>query len=231
LALRDDGEGEVKVVGVDGCRAGWFAVVLRGERSATAVYSTVKELWAENNDADLILIDIPIGLRDEGHDERLCDVEARKLLRWPRRSGVFPAPCRAAAYEDIYENASRVNKKLTDRNLSLQTYHISRKIREVDKFLRDNRGARQVVRETHPEVCFWAFAGGPMKYPKKKTTGFRERTATLGSFFPKTVEIAGGALHSYLRKDVGRDDIVDALAAGVAAIRGAEGLASIPNEP
>ncbi|UCE28009.1 MAG: DUF429 domain-containing protein [Candidatus Coatesbacteria bacterium] len=231
MARGDDGEGEVKAVGVDGCRAGWFAVVLSAERSETAVYSTIKELWAENNDADLILVDIPIGLRTEGPDERLCDVEARKLLGWPRRCSVFPAPCHAAVYEDIYEDASRVNKKLTGRKLSLQSYHISRKIREVDKLLAEDPAARRVIRETHPEVCFWAFAGGPMKYPKRKTIGFRERMATLRSFFSKAVEIVEEALRSYRRRDVGRDDILDALVAAVAVVRGAEGLASIPDEP
>lgn len=32
----------MKAVGVDGCRAGWFAVILSGERSATAVYSPIR---------------------------------------------------------------------------------------------------------------------------------------------------------------------------------------------
>lgn len=231
MALRDDGEGEVMVVGVDGCPAGWFAVGLDGERWTTTVFSSIKDLWAENSIADLILIDIPIGLREEGHDERRCDVKARKLVGWPRCSSVFPAPCRAAIYKNTYEKASLINNERTGRKLSLQSYHISHKIRDVDEFLTENQGPCQAIRETHPEICFWAFAGRPMEHPKRKTAGFRERVAALGSFFTKAVEIIEEASRLYLRRDVGRDDIVDALAAAVTAVGGADGLVSIPDKP
>lgn len=221
----------MKKIGVDGCPAGWFAVVLDGERWTMAVFSSIKYLWEENNNADLILIDIPIGLRDEGPDERRCDVEARKLLGWPRRCSVFPAPCRAAVYEDNYEKASLINNELTGRKLSLQSYHISRKIREVNEFLTENQGIYQAIRETHPEVCFRALAGRPMAHSKKKAVGFRERMGVLEFLLPKAVEIVEEAPRLYRRGDVGRDDIVDALAAAVTATGGADGLVSIPDKP
>jgi predicted RNase H-like nuclease len=231
MALRDDGKGELKIVGVDGCRAGWFAVGLDGERWITTVFSSIKDLWAENSNADSILIDIPIGLRDEGPNERRCDVEARKLLGWPRRCSVFPAPCRVAVYKDTYEEASRINNELTARKLSLQSYHISRKIREVNTLLAKEPVARRVIRETHPEVCFWALADRPMEHSKRKAAGFRERVVVLESFLPKAIKIVEEALRLYLRRDVGRDDIVDALIAAVTAVGGADGLTSIPDEP
>jgi predicted RNase H-like nuclease len=231
LAFRNDGEGEVRVVGVDGCRTGWFAVAFDGKRWVTAVYKSVRDLWIENSNADLILIDTPIGLRENVSDERLCDIEARKLLGRPRSSSVFPAPCRAAVYENICEDASRINKELTGRGLPLQSYYIIRKIREVDTLLTEDPAARRVIRETHPEVCFWAFAGGSMKHPKKSRAGFRARLELLEFICPGAGRFVKEASSSHRRRDVGRDDIVDALAAAVAAVGDADGLASVPDEP
>jgi predicted RNase H-like nuclease len=36
-------------------------------------------------------------------------------------------------------------------------------------------------REVGPEICFQAFTGFPMKYPKKKVEGFLERKEALGN--------------------------------------------------
>ena len=47
------------------------------------------------------------------------------------------------------------------------------KIREVDSLLRESAKARRAVREVHPEICFWALAGGrPMRHSKKTERGF-----------------------------------------------------------
>ena len=85
-------------VGVDGCRAGWLAIGLETEGNwQVNMFSDVSRLWDYHRQASLILIDIPIGLKTGGKAERRCDPEARKLLG-PRRSSVFPAPCREAIY-------------------------------------------------------------------------------------------------------------------------------------
>jgi len=85
-------------VGVDGCRAGWLAIGLETEGNwQVNVFPDVSSLWNHHRGASLILIDIPIGLKASGKAERRCDPVVRKLLG-PRRSSVFPAPCRGAIY-------------------------------------------------------------------------------------------------------------------------------------
>lgn len=92
------------VVGVDGCRRGWFAVRLEpGRHSSFDVFPRIEDLWNEWSDASLILIDIPIGLSDMN---RRCDTDARKVLG-RRHSTVFTPPCRVALEASTYREASR----------------------------------------------------------------------------------------------------------------------------
>ena len=87
-------------VGVDGCKAGWFSVLLSDNNYwEIDIFPDIKALWDNYRDSSLILLDIPIGLRENSNIERLCDLEARKRLG-KRRSSVFPVPCRQAVYMD-----------------------------------------------------------------------------------------------------------------------------------
>jgi predicted RNase H-like nuclease len=219
-------------VGVDGCKAGWFAVILTEEGDWDIdVFSDVSHLLNKIDDSSLILIDIPIGLRERGAQERHCDTEARRLLRPNRSSSVFRAPCRAAIYCENYKEASDINEERTGRWLSLQTWNILRKIREVDDLLINREFAKSRVRETHPEICFWAMAGHPMEHSKKPAAGYLERMQVLQSVYPNTKDIINRALSAYKRKEVARDDILDALSAAVTAAVGVQRLVSIPEKP
>lgn len=169
------------VVGADGCRAGWVTFCLKDDNKwEPRVFTDASALLHAYSDADLILMDVPIGLREKGVEERCCDKWARQVLGPPRAAGVFPVPCRSAVYKETYEVASMCNHNLTGRRLSKQSWAIVPKIREVDRLLADKTAFRRVIREVHPEVCFWALAGGhPMKYSKKKEEGFQERIEIL----------------------------------------------------
>jgi predicted RNase H-like nuclease len=82
-------------VGIDGCKAGWFAVIISSRQSwAFNVYDDITQLWNKLKDAELLLIDIPIGLLEDGEAGRTCDIMARKILGRPRASSVFPPPVR-----------------------------------------------------------------------------------------------------------------------------------------
>ncbi len=86
---------ERTVAGVDGCKAGWFAVWGDGGKTPRfGVFPDFRTLWLELGHADVIVVDIPIGLPSDV--PRACDLEARKLLGQPRGSSVFPPPCREA---------------------------------------------------------------------------------------------------------------------------------------
>lgn len=143
----------------DGCRAGWFAVLLAENSNwKIDVFPDVFSLWNRYKSTSVILIDIPIGLRERGYKERKCDKKARQLLGPRRASGVFPAPCRTTIYTESYEKANVINKQMTGRGLSLQTWNIIPKIREVDILLSNDESTRLKVREIYPEICLWALA-------------------------------------------------------------------------
>lgn len=219
-------------VGADGCHAGWFAVAIAKDGSwETGVFEDVESLWNKYRRASVILLDIPIGLREDGALERLCDKRARKLLGPKRGATVFPAPCRKATREETYREASRVNREMTGRGLSKQTWSIIPKIREVDELLASDKSAGSRIREIHPEICFWALACHPMQRSKKKREGFLERMEVLRSVYPRTDELVSQARAGFKSHDVAKDDILDALSAAVTAKVGKEKLVSLPEPP
>jgi len=215
-------------VGADGCKGGWFAVVINQEGQWQAeLFESISKLWEKYREASSILIDIPIGLREYGPLERICDIEARKLLGRPRASSVFRPPCRQAVYEAILE-AKTKNSQITGKSLPNQTLSIIPKIREVDKLVLSNVEARESIKEVHPEVCFWALAGRPMQHKKDEKEGISERRKVLRSKNSHTVEIFDYAVANFKRKEVARDDILDALAAAITALGPIKSLPETP---
>lgn len=222
----------MKFTGVDGCRGGWIAIsIIDFNKVSLFLFSDIFTLWESNKDASLILIDIPIGLKDKCKEERLCDLEARKILGRKRAMSVFPAPCRSTLYAKDYRDACRTNKKMTNRKISMQTWNIIPKIKEVDTLISENMNARNKIKETHPEICFLALKGNPMKYSKKTEAGFNERKELLNSIYPHTSYIIKHSLNTYKRKEVKKDDVLDALVASVTATNGINKLTSIPENP
>ena len=220
-------------VGVDGCKAGWFAVTVTDDGEwSHAVYESVEATLDRYFDADRILIDIPIGLVERRPEERKCDLEARWLLGKPRSASVFPVPSRAAILALTYEHAVRVNNEETGRGLSRQTWGILPKIREVDQLMQQSQLARDTFVEVHPELLFWALNGRqPMKHPKRRAEGRSERLNVLRRWFPAADEVYANTAYVYLRKHVALDDIIDAMVAAVAGVVGTGQLIDVPEPP
>ena len=180
---------------------------------------------------DRIFIDIPIGL-PVGKDERKCDLAARKLLGQSRSSSVFRVPVRAVLNVSTYEKAVLVNQEATDKKISKQTYAIIPKIREVDDLLQRCPDARRMIREVHPEICFWALAEQtPMAHKKKKQRGFDERIDVLKKVRPTAEEDVNNIMNQFKRKDVAKDDILDALVAAITASADLTLLQTVPTHP
>ena len=217
-------------VGVDGCRQGWFTVILEDKNHwQVEVFPHISDLWKQFKGAQLILIDIPIGLRDNNFNERHCDKEARALLIPKRKPSVFISPCRAAVYATDYIEAKRINKEKTGRSLSVQTLAIIPKIKQVDQFLTSNSDTRSIIRETHPELCFLVLNNRKSTFfSKKDKKGIHERKRILTSVYPQASEIIDYSLRKFTRKSVAEDDILDALVAAVTASRKESGLQTIP---
>lgn len=223
-------------IGVDGCPDGWIAVFYdQGEYETAKRYKSIEELWADHGaSAETILIDVPIGLREDSKEPRPCDTAAREKLSPDRHRSVFPPPVRAAVHEDSYEAAKKTQEDRTEGSLGVQSWGIADKIAEVDTFLRDTEpGAKATIREAHPEVCFWALNDeGPMQYSKtgQPAAAFWERVDVLK-------EIDGDILDHLrdagtdLDADVENDDLLDAFVLAVTASSRTGSLCSLPAEP
>lgn len=216
--------------GIDGCPSGWFYVGIdeKGE-CQFGVLEKFSDVGLFARHAKLILVDIPIGLACSEYPTRLCDTAARKAIT-PRGSSVFPAPARAALLEHTYREGSEANRRATGKKLSVQSWGIVPKIREVDDYMRSEE-LRGKVREMHPEVAFWALNGRKsLQHGKKKQEGAQERLDILTRFLPYARDCYEDALNTYKRKDVAADDILDALVGAVTAMH-FPGIKTLPESP
>ena len=221
----------MKYLGVDGCKGGWVAAIFEDYNFlGFDKFPDITSIWFSHGDASFICIDIPIGLVDSGQNSRECDLMARKLLGRDRGSSVFPPPCRHSLEASSYPEACAINFQNTGRKISKQAWGILPKIMEVDTFLRSNIPASKVIREVHPEVCFWAFDQKSMTRNKKYNKGgFHERLPLVQRFLPKIQEDFFTAERKRLKK-VQYDDLMDAMVAGLTASK-IEYMTFLPQDP
>lgn len=227
-------------IGIDGCRKGWVAVTLprRGEPRVD-LFSNLEDCFRRRlKSFRLALIDIPIGLKTRGIEERLCEPLARSRLQ-QRRSSVFPVPVRAVISQAAdYSEASRISFKLTGKKISRQTWNICPKIREAEAFLCRHRSLIARVAESHPELCFASLNGGaPMAYSKRKRVGTREaglneRLLILKKYWKRPEEVYS----AFARRFPGAakaDDVLDAMVLAVSAklITVRNAWCSLPEKP
>jgi predicted RNase H-like nuclease len=219
------------VTGVDGCKAGWFAISkdLETGRVAWRICARVDELFLSELPPTVIGIDIPIGLPERG--ARACDVQARQKLGRGRGSSVFPAPIRPVLENSSsYQEACQARFEIEGKKISRQAWGIYPKIAEVDDVLRANAVWRAILREVHPEISFYLLAGcHPMQSSKKTPSGKLERRALLEPSFGAALAEAVAARK---RSRCVEDDILDAFAVLWSAERIASGASiMLPNEP
>ncbi len=222
-----------RVVGADGCRAGWVAVTQDPGTGATDVSraASFEELLALAEGAAVLAVDMPIGLpRVSRPGGREADRQARRLLGRPRSSSVFSTPARPALDAGSFEEAVRLHTAGDPDapKLTIYAFHLLPKLREVDRAMTPARQAW--VREVHPEVSFAAMAGGEaVAANKKKPEGRARRLALLRAAGFEGVE---AAVAEHRGRGVGADDVVDAFACCWSAARIAAGVAErVPPEP
>lgn len=213
------------VAGVDGCKAGWVAIVLdEGGFVRATLERRFDALQALLGECSWIAVDIPVGLVDRG--TRRADVEARRRLG-SRASTLFVTPPREALQAPTYAEANRLARGLSGSGVSRQAYALRERILEVEAVA----GRDQRVVEVHPELSFlelarWINAPTGALPPKKTWSGLAARRRLLeaaGIVVPEDVGRAGIA---------GADDILDAAAAAWTARRVASGSAySLPADP
>src|SRR5262245_10142327 len=197
----------MRVAGVDGTKGGWVAIVLEDGRVVSDFLCLpIETRFDEVSDADVIAIDVPIGLRPGK-----ADAAARTFLRGAG-STVFTTPAR-----DVLER-----KFGPGLGVSAQAHALGQRIIHVTRLAQsDSR-----FREVHPEVSFRAMnEEHPLRYRKKSAGGALERTELLrrhGITLDRLEAVAKAPL----------DDVLDAAASAWSAHRIALGIArSLPDSP
>ena len=105
------------VLGVDGCRAGWFGIVLADHDQILGILGpSLHELVSAASRVtavEVVAVDMPIGLPDSG--SRRADVLARKFVG-RRAPSVVPTPGRGALAGETHAEARRPQLSIaTDR--------------------------------------------------------------------------------------------------------------------
>jgi predicted RNase H-like nuclease len=217
------------VVGVDGCPAGWIAVIWR-EALEHRLFRSFKEVIAL--DAVVVAVDMPIGFPERSG--RAVEKEVRPKLG-QRQSSLFSVPSRAAVMCEDYREACAVNLRNSDppRMVAKQCFHLFPKMREIDGLI--TPALQDRVFESHPELAFWTMNGGqPLSLPKKikgapNPEGLEQRRSLLrGVSFPlRTLPEP-----NYRKSDVADDDLLDACACAWVARRILNGVAQrFPADP
>ena len=233
------------VAGVDGCRGGWVAALMRvGHPESIRIdrFDTIAMIADAPEKPRLIGVDIPIGLpeRIEGAGRTPEQQIRPKLGRqavavfsMPGRAAVYAAPEYGSSREEIARAHALVKaraKALSDppKGVTIFGFHILPKVREVDALLRRQPDLRERIFEVHPEVAFWALNGrAPVTAKKSTVEGLEERRRLLAA-----AGIPEQVLESPPPRGVKRDDVLDAIAALVATLDRAQGRAiSFPDPP
>lgn len=213
-------------IGVDGARDGWaVAAVDFAARVDLRRVDDLEDIFERWPAAEQIWVDIPIGLPFDD-EVRACDTMARRALAGGRASSVFTPPCRRALEAENHEEASRINREVTGRGLSIQAWHLGAKILEVDALKRVDSKWTERIRESHPEVVFALLAAATPGWPstsargslpvlesKKSAEGREQRIALLEHHLPGSAAALDAV--AVPRAQVALDDWIDAL--GLAA--------------
>ena len=197
------------LLGVDGCADGWVCLRESQNRLSVTLLPTFAQLLQQVPTDAIIAIDIPVGLTEKG--ARTCDMAARRFLKRPRASSVFPAPVRAALVGGTYKNVCEAHYRADGRRISRQAFCILPKIRDVDDIMVTNPALQARVREIHPEISFALWNHGrPMQHRKNRSAGRAERESLIDAVWPGDRERLKLELHSFRCKP---DDLNDAFAA------------------
>lgn len=215
-------------IGVDGCRGGWIGAVLQEGELTVKRYPTVAAIMEEHSEFNEFLIDMIMGLQGDKTQVR-PEAAARSLLK-ERSSTLFPAPARQAVYAENTAGAYEENVRILGKKFTPLTVGIIPKIRELDEFLQANPKYKNVLKESHPEICFSILKGGVLRTKKSESDGIKERSEIIRRYLRGFDEEKATSLGKTLKCKT--DDILDAVCLAIAANLTGQGHYSIlPEKP
>lgn len=218
-------------VGIDGCKGKWLAVALTATDFELKLFDDIETCCNYFNNADSIIIDIPIGL-PEAFTELRPDAILRNQLKG-KASSVFNTPCRQAVYEETYEKSNETNVEVLEKGLSKQSFAIIPKIKEIDEFLQGNPDWKNRLIESHPEYCFAKLNNNlPIIENKQTTQGANIRLQVLSDYYTESYEVIESFKKTYPNLSSKVDDVIDALVlAVIGAIGLKNGFVTLPENP
>ena len=218
------------VAGVDGCRAGWVAVLTRVDDPNAHSIMTAPTLAAIADvpeKPEVIAVDMPIGLPEHTEGSGRLPEQLIRPLLGQRQSSVFAIPSRRAVEAEDYGNACAVAAATSEppRKVSRQGFAIFPKIREIDALLRARPDLLPRVYEVHPELAFWALNGRKALDQPKKVKGapyglgmvLRRELLARSGLLPESL------IHASPPRGAAEDDLLDALAGLTVALDIARG--------
>ena len=159
-------------MGVDACLGKWVGIALDdGRYAGVRLDSSVASLATAWPETVAIAVDIPIGFPE--FPLREAERAAREFLG-VRRSSVFPTFPAVVLSSATYEEAKAVCVERGWPKLSLQSFGMRHRIREVTEVAAED----ERIIEVHPEVSFRELFGRDLE-SKRTALGAAERRAAL----------------------------------------------------
>ena len=136
------------VIGIDGCKAGWISSKMEEDHSLSFhIIENLEDDYLKQSNLSYIGIDIPLELALTG--KRLAEIEARSLLK-KRACTIFSPPTLNALRAKDYIDACEINFKECGKRISKQSWNLFPKIKEAQKFSKNNLISKLSVFESHP---------------------------------------------------------------------------------
>ncbi|MBM6580924.1 DUF429 domain-containing protein [Microvirga sp. BT689] len=218
------------VAGVDGCRIGWIAVLMRADdpqahRIVTA--PTLAAIVDAPEQPAVVAVDMPIGLPERTQGSGRVPEQLIRPLLGQRQSSVFAIPSRRAVEAQDYGEACAIAAATSDpsRKVSRQGFAIFPKIREIDALLRARPDLIPQVFEVHPELAFWALNDRKALNEPKKVKGvpYGLGMALRRELLARSGLLPCGLIQSPPPRGAAQDDLLDALAGLTVALDIARG--------
>ena len=195
---------------------GWVLARLAAHRLTLSLLPHLNQL--DMGDEDMGCIDMPIGLTSHGQ-ARCCDRLVRRLLAPARRgSSVFSPPGRCCLSVSSHGLATAAQRSGGGPGLSIQSWHLLGRIRELDCWLQAQPQRSRQLLECHPELTFlqlqqryqprWSAPAS-----KHQPSGQDQRLQLLDQHWGwDSTSLLDEALARSRRHCLQRHDLVDALA-------------------
>ena len=139
-----------QTVGITYANGQWQAAVLSGADCTFTSADTLWDICKTYQDADAVLIDLPVGLPENKEDEGLRpESELRKVLHG---GSVAAVPCRQAVYAADDNAAREENIRVLGRTISPQQMTQRHLLREIDEMLLYHNEWKNVLRESRAQI-------------------------------------------------------------------------------